>query len=110
MKARPNRITAVEAGIDVRSDPLGAHYLAGGDVNHMVLVLIAADKEGWWNWQTRTFAGRMPKGLRVQVPPRAPLLTSVRCLLGNCVRIEEPRRGNVQLNHGRPVGVSALPI
>ncbi len=110
MKARPNRITAVEAGIDVRSDPLEAHYLAGGDVNHVVLVLIAADKEGWWNWQTRTFAGRMPKGLRVQVPPRAPLLTSVRCLLGNCVRIEEPRRGNVQLNHGRPVGVSALPI
>ena len=27
---------------------------------------------GWWNWQTRTFEGRMPKGLRVQVPPRAP--------------------------------------
>src|SRR6516165_10381501 len=26
---------------------------------------------GWWNWQTRTFEGRMPKGLRVQVPPRA---------------------------------------
>ena len=23
-------------------------------------------------WQTRTFEGRMPKGLRVQVPPRAP--------------------------------------
>ena len=50
MKARPNRITAVEAGIDVRSDPLEAHYLAGGDVNHVVLVLIAADKEGWWSW------------------------------------------------------------
>ena len=25
-------------------------------------------------WQTRTFEGRMPKGLRVQVPPRALLL------------------------------------
>ena len=24
-------------------------------------------------WQTRTFEGRMPKGMRVQVPPRAPL-------------------------------------
>ena len=23
-------------------------------------------------WQTRTFEGRMPKGMRVQVPPRAP--------------------------------------
>ena len=27
-----NRITAVKAGLDVRSDPLEAHYLAGGDV------------------------------------------------------------------------------
>src|SRR6201981_2291198 len=41
-----NRITAVKAGIDVRSDPLEAHYLAGGDVNHVVLALIAADKAG----------------------------------------------------------------
>jgi hypothetical protein len=24
-------------------------------------------------WQTRTFEGRMPKGMRVQVPPRAPM-------------------------------------
>ena len=26
-------------------------------------------------WQTRTFEGRMPKGMRVQVPPRAPMKT-----------------------------------
>ena len=30
-------------------------------------------------WQTRTFEGRMPKGMRVQVPPRAPSC----CLGGN---------------------------
>jgi uncharacterized protein YqfA (UPF0365 family) len=36
----------VKAGLDVRSDPLEAHYLAGGDVNHVVLALIAADKAG----------------------------------------------------------------
>src|SRR5438045_9758039 len=41
-----NRITAVKAGIDVRSDPLEAHYLAGGDVSHVVLALIAADRAG----------------------------------------------------------------
>src|SRR5580692_6080337 len=41
-----NRITAVKAGLDVRSDPLEAHYLAGGDVSHVVLSLIAADKAG----------------------------------------------------------------
>jgi Gram-negative bacterial TonB protein C-terminal len=32
---------------------------------------VPAPKLGWWNWQTRTFEGRMPKGVRVQVPPRA---------------------------------------
>ena len=41
-----NRITAVKAGLDVHSDPLEAHYLAGGDVSHVVLALIAADKAG----------------------------------------------------------------
>src|ERR1700756_336328 len=41
-----NRITAVKAGIEVKSDPLEAHYLAGGDVNQVILALIAADKAG----------------------------------------------------------------
>nr|MBA3762700.1 flotillin-like FloA family protein [Chthoniobacterales bacterium] len=41
-----NRITAVKAGLDVPSDPLEAHYLAGGDVGHVILALIAADKAG----------------------------------------------------------------
>src|SRR5438094_10223403 len=39
-----HRITAVKAGLDVRSDPLDAHYLAGGSVDQVVLALIAADK------------------------------------------------------------------
>lgn len=41
-----SRITAVKAGIPVETDPLEAHYLAGGDVNAVVLALIAADKAG----------------------------------------------------------------
>ena len=41
-----NRITAVKAGIEIPSDPLEAHYLAGGDVSQVVLALIAADKAG----------------------------------------------------------------
>jgi hypothetical protein len=28
-------------------------------------------------WQTRTFEGRMPKGMRVQVPPRARLIVII---------------------------------
>src|SRR2546430_3619244 len=39
-----NRITAVKAGLAVRSDPLEAHYLAGGDVSHVVLALIDSAK------------------------------------------------------------------
>ena len=38
------RITASKAGIDLTTDELEAHYLAGGDVSHVVLALIAADK------------------------------------------------------------------
>jgi len=39
-----SRITAVKAGISIETDPLEAHYLAGGNVSHVVLALIAADK------------------------------------------------------------------
>ena len=34
----------MKAGITVDTDPLEAHYLAGGNVSHVVLALIAADK------------------------------------------------------------------
>src|SRR5205823_5517190 len=38
------RITAVKAGIEIGTDPLEAHYLAGGNVDQVILALIAADK------------------------------------------------------------------
>ncbi len=38
------RITAVKAGIEIDSDLLEAHYLAGGNIEQVVLALIAADK------------------------------------------------------------------
>ena len=41
-----NRITAVKAGLNIATDPLEAHYLAGGDVSQVILALIAADKAG----------------------------------------------------------------
>ncbi len=40
------RITAVKAGLDITTSDLEAHYLSGGDVNNVVLALIAADKAG----------------------------------------------------------------
>jgi uncharacterized protein YqfA (UPF0365 family) len=41
-----NRITAVRAGLDLGIDLLEAHFLAGGNVSHVVLALIAAVKAG----------------------------------------------------------------
>ena len=38
------RITAKKAGIDVTSDELEAHYLAGGDVQRVIQALISANK------------------------------------------------------------------
>ncbi|MEI6350221.1 MAG: flotillin-like protein FloA [Verrucomicrobiota bacterium] len=41
-----SRITALKAGIEIETDPLEAHYLAGGNVQQVILALIAADKAG----------------------------------------------------------------
>lgn len=41
-----SRITAVKAGLEIPTDPLEAHYLAGGNVDQVILALIAADKAG----------------------------------------------------------------
>ncbi len=41
-----SRITAVKAGLPLDTDELEAHYLAGGNVDQVVLALIAADKAG----------------------------------------------------------------
>ncbi len=38
------RIRLVKAGLELHTDPLEAHYLAGGDVMQVVSALIAADK------------------------------------------------------------------
>jgi len=40
------RITAVKAGIEIEADQLEAHFLAGGNIEQVVLALIAADKAG----------------------------------------------------------------
>jgi uncharacterized protein YqfA (UPF0365 family) len=40
------RITAIKAGLALETDPIEAHYLAGGDVNNCILSLIAAHKAG----------------------------------------------------------------
>jgi uncharacterized protein YqfA (UPF0365 family) len=41
-----SRINGIKAGLNLDTDLLEAHYLAGGNVNQVVLALIAADKAG----------------------------------------------------------------
>lgn len=41
-----NRITAVKSGMDLTIDQLSTHYMAGGNVEMVVLALIAAHKAG----------------------------------------------------------------
>lgn len=41
-----NRITAVKSGLDLSIDDLSTHYLAGGNIDMVVLALIAAQKAG----------------------------------------------------------------
>jgi len=41
-----SRITALKAGLHADTDALEAHYLAGGNVNQVILALIASDKAG----------------------------------------------------------------
>jgi hypothetical protein len=64
---------------------------------------------GWWNWQTRTFEGRMPKGLRVQVPPRAQfpaILSVLRLIVQNrwlSSKQVEPIRNSSNIMHLRSI-------
>ncbi len=41
-----SRITAGKAGLTFSTDQLEAHYLSGGQIDHVVLAMIAADKAG----------------------------------------------------------------
>jgi hypothetical protein len=58
-------------------------------------------------WQTRTFEGRMPKGMGVQVPPRAPLFhvekaytgSNQRSFLANCRSLVFPRHTTTAPSH-----------
>jgi uncharacterized protein YqfA (UPF0365 family) len=57
-----NRISAKKAGLDINTDNLEAHYLAGGRVTNVVRALIAADKAkidlGWERATAIDLAGR----------------------------------------------------
>ena len=51
-------------------------------------------------WQTRTFEGRMPKGMGVQVPPRAPISSKLDRLVLKPMGVRSPK-ARIFLRHGR---------
>jgi len=57
-----NRIAAKKAGLDISTDLLEAHYLAGGDIQRVIRAMIAADKAkidlGWERATAIDLAGR----------------------------------------------------
>jgi len=70
-----NRISAKKAGIEVTTDQLEAHYLAGGRIMNVVRAMIAADKARIdLRWETATaidLAGRdILEAVRTSVDPK----------------------------------------
>ena len=57
-----NRISAKKAGLEISTDQLEAHYLAGGRITNVVRAMIAADKARidleWENATAIDLAGR----------------------------------------------------
>ncbi|MHC5112862.1 MAG: flotillin-like protein FloA [Planctomycetota bacterium] len=70
-----NRISAKKAGLDLPTDYLEAHYLAGGRVTNVVRAMIAADKAkidlGWERSTAIDLAGRdILDAVRTSVDPK----------------------------------------
>jgi uncharacterized protein YqfA (UPF0365 family) len=70
-----NRISAKKAGLDVPTDALESHYLAGGRVTNVVRAMIAADKAridlGWERATAIDLAGRdILEAVKTSVDPK----------------------------------------
>ncbi len=70
-----NRISAKKAGLEISTDDLEAHYLAGGRVTNVVRALIAADKAkidlGWERATAIDLAGRdILEAVKTSVDPK----------------------------------------
>jgi len=70
-----NRISAKKAGLEISTDELEAHYLAGGRVTNVVRALIAADKAkidlGWERATAIDLAGRdILEAVKTSVDPK----------------------------------------
>lgn len=103
------KISADKAGIDVRIDRMEAHYLAGGNVEAVILALISADKANipltFERASAIDLAGRdVLEAVKMSVNPKVintPLITAV---AKDGIQVKATARVTVRANLDRLVG------
>ena len=111
-----NRISGKKAGIEIASDQLEAHYLAGGRITNVVRAMIAADKARIdLTWETATaidLAGRdILEAVRTSVDPKVIDCPSgggskrtIDAVAGDGIQLRARARVTVRTNIARLVG------
>ncbi len=111
-----NRISAKKAGLEISTDQLEAHYLAGGRITNVVRAMIAADKARidleWENATAIDLAGRdIMDAVHTSVDPKVidcPSQTSgkstIDAVAGDGIQLRARARVTVRTNIARLVG------
>ncbi|MEM7350784.1 MAG: flotillin-like protein FloA [Acidobacteriota bacterium] len=103
------RISAFRAGLQIKSDDLESHYLAGGDVNKVVLALISADKAGialsFQRASAIDLAGRdVLEAVKMSVNPKVINTPVVAAVAKDGIQVKALSRVTVRANIDRLVG------
>jgi uncharacterized protein YqfA (UPF0365 family) len=103
------RISAVKAGLDIPTDQLEAHYLAGGHVRQVVNALISADKAGIKLTFARAaaidLAGRdVLEAVKMSVNPKVIQTPKVAAMAGDGIQLMAISRITLRANIERLVG------
>lgn len=104
-----SKIMAVKAGIDIPTDDLESHYLAGGNVSRVVQALIAADKANIDLTFNRSvaidLAGRdVLEAVRMSVNPKVIETPLVTAMAKDGIQLRALSRVTVRANIDRLVG------
>ena len=111
-----NRISAKKAGLEISTEQLEAHYLAGGRITNVVRAMIAADKARidleWENATAIDLAGRdIMEAVHTSVDPKVidcPSQTSgkgtIDAVAGDGIQLRARARVTVRTNIARLVG------
>jgi uncharacterized protein YqfA (UPF0365 family) len=104
-----SKIMAVKAGLDISSDDLESHFLAGGDVSRVVKSLIAADKAnielGFNRSAAIDLAGRnVLEAVQMSVNPKVIETPLIAAMAKDGIQLKAISRVTVRANIDRLVG------